>query len=207
MLALMGVLVIFARMASLAGPRLLLPAQVLTWFTLLLFMIVSASLLSSVFLQKPLNLSCWLTHDCSGPPPPVVHVPYASEFVATMPINRSFDEVHTFFEKELLRTRATGTTEVTAPDVTKLVEHYIAERTKYYTVFPEKRCLRDSACERHPDKSRHVGRATGRSRSQRNSSQLSHRSNLRSRVAGHSCNTRSRSNRACSSENSAILPG
>lgn len=67
MFVLMGVLVVFARMASLAGPRLLLPAQVLSWFTLLLFIAVSVSLFGSVFLHRPLDLSCWLTGNCAMP--------------------------------------------------------------------------------------------------------------------------------------------
>lgn len=60
-LILMGVLVIFARMVALAGPRLFLPAIVFTWFVLLLFMATCLSLFSSVFFQKPLNLGHWLT--------------------------------------------------------------------------------------------------------------------------------------------------
>ena len=56
-----------------------------------------------------------------------------SEFVATLPINKSFDQVRTlFFENELLRTRAGGSREWAAPQVSKLVDHYVAERRKYY---------------------------------------------------------------------------
>lgn len=61
MLVLMGVLVVFARMSSLPGYRLAGPALVFTWFVLLLFMATSGSLFSSVFFQKPLDLSSWLT--------------------------------------------------------------------------------------------------------------------------------------------------
>lgn len=57
MLVLMGVLVIFARMAALAGPRMLLPALVFTWFTLILFMAASILLFTSIFFKKPLDLS------------------------------------------------------------------------------------------------------------------------------------------------------
>lgn len=60
MLLLMAVLVIFARTVSLAGPRTLLPALVLTWFSLLIFIAVSLALFSSVFFQKPLDLAHWL---------------------------------------------------------------------------------------------------------------------------------------------------
>jgi len=59
-LVLMGVLVVFARMAALSGTRLHLPALVFTWFVLLLFMATSVSLFSSVFFEKPLDLHYWL---------------------------------------------------------------------------------------------------------------------------------------------------
>lgn len=61
------------------------------------------------------------------------HTPYVSEFVATMPINKTFDEVRAFFETELLRTRVVGPAERTTPDVAKLVDHYVTERTKHYS--------------------------------------------------------------------------
>ena len=67
MLVLMGVLVIFARMSSLPGHRLNLPALVFTWFVLLLFMALSGSLFASVFFQKPLDLSSWLTGNAANP--------------------------------------------------------------------------------------------------------------------------------------------
>lgn len=57
----MGVLVIFARMAALAGPQLLLPAQIFTWFVLVVFMAVTISLFTSVFFKRPLDLARWLT--------------------------------------------------------------------------------------------------------------------------------------------------
>jgi tetratricopeptide (TPR) repeat protein len=64
MLLLMTVLVVFARLASLAKGLLRLPALVLTWFSLVLLMVVSALLVSCVFFRQPLDLSRWL--DGSG---------------------------------------------------------------------------------------------------------------------------------------------
>lgn len=65
MLVLMGVLVVFARMASLASAAMHLPALVFTWFILLIFMAVSISLFTSVFYREPLDLAHWAT----GSPP------------------------------------------------------------------------------------------------------------------------------------------
>lgn len=56
MFALMGVLVVFARMSGLPRTKLVLPALVFTWFTLLLFMLVAASLFMSAFFKWPLDL-------------------------------------------------------------------------------------------------------------------------------------------------------
>lgn len=84
MLVLMGVLVVFARMSSLPGTRLAAPALVFTWFVLVLFMATSGSLFSSVFFQKPLDLSSWLTGTSatsvgSSPPlAPIASVPDAA---------------------------------------------------------------------------------------------------------------------------------
>lgn len=66
MLILMGVLVIFARMASLASTRMTLPAIVFTWFVLLIFIAVSVLLFTSVFFQKPLDLSYFLVGTARG---------------------------------------------------------------------------------------------------------------------------------------------
>jgi hypothetical protein len=66
MLVLMAVLVIFARMSTLAAKKLALPALVFTWFTLLLFMAVAIALFTSVFLKKPLDLQSWLTGNMSA---------------------------------------------------------------------------------------------------------------------------------------------
>ncbi len=70
MLVLMGTLVIFARMASLASAQMFLPALVFTWFVLLLFMALSLSLFTSVFYQKPLDLAYWLTGNINIPKVP-----------------------------------------------------------------------------------------------------------------------------------------
>lgn len=70
MFVLMGVLVVFARMASLSGTRLASPALVFTWFTLLVFMAVSIALFTSVFFKKPLDLTYWLTGSTPSLPPP-----------------------------------------------------------------------------------------------------------------------------------------
>lgn len=61
MLILMGVLVVFARMAGLPGTKLVLPALAFTWFALLLFMAVSVCLFTSVFFSNPVNLRHWIT--------------------------------------------------------------------------------------------------------------------------------------------------
>ena len=68
MLLLMTILVVFARLSSLPGNKLAAPALVFTWFALILFMAVSAALFSSVFFEKPLRLSRWLTAEPLPPP-------------------------------------------------------------------------------------------------------------------------------------------
>lgn len=60
MLILMTVLVIFARLST-AGPAFfLLPAIVLTWFSLILVMATAGLLFSSVFFRTPIDLRSWL---------------------------------------------------------------------------------------------------------------------------------------------------
>jgi hypothetical protein len=76
MLVLMGVLVIFARMATLAGEALALPTLVFTWFTLLFFMTVSISLFTSVFFKRPVDLQSWLTAAASKLEPPYLSRPF-----------------------------------------------------------------------------------------------------------------------------------
>lgn len=59
-LVLMGVLVVFARMTALAGPLMMMPALVFTWFTLIMFMTVTVLLCTSVFAAKPVDLQHWI---------------------------------------------------------------------------------------------------------------------------------------------------
>ena len=73
MFVLMGVLVIFARVTSLASPRMLWPALVFTWFTLFVFVAVSFSLFTSVFLKWPLDLAYWLVGTPSAASLPAVN--------------------------------------------------------------------------------------------------------------------------------------
>lgn len=57
MLVLMGVLVIFAKMASMRSLRFFVgPIRVFTWFVLVLFMMVAFSLFTSVFFKIPVDL-------------------------------------------------------------------------------------------------------------------------------------------------------
>lgn len=60
-LVLMGVLVVFARMAALSGARLHYPVLVFTWFVLSLFMATTISLFASVFFKAPVDLQYWIT--------------------------------------------------------------------------------------------------------------------------------------------------
>jgi len=60
MFLLMTILVVFARLTSLATGSFQLLALVLAWFSLLLLMAVSTLLVSCVFFRKPLDLSKWL---------------------------------------------------------------------------------------------------------------------------------------------------
>src|SRR5689334_15724535 len=98
-LLLMTVLVVFSRMASVGSARAFQPALVLTWFSLVLFIAVSGTLFSCVFFGTPRDLSSWLTGRTQDMRTGA-GLPYVSEFVATLPMNSSFDEVCTFFEKE-----------------------------------------------------------------------------------------------------------
>ena len=59
MIPLMMLLVLFARAASLTGKAMRIPALVLTWFVLIVFMAVSATLVTSVFLDRPVRLRHW----------------------------------------------------------------------------------------------------------------------------------------------------
>ena len=61
MLLLMVVLVVFARLSTLAGSDFRLPALVFTWFSLLLVIATSVTLFTSVFFAKPVDLQEWLT--------------------------------------------------------------------------------------------------------------------------------------------------
>lgn len=65
-LILMGVLVIFARMASISSAKMLIPAMCFTWFILILFMLTSLSLFTSVFFKKPVDLQYFIIN----PPDP-----------------------------------------------------------------------------------------------------------------------------------------
>lgn len=56
----MTMMIVFARLSVLAEPYFALPSLVFTWFTLLLFMGVAASLFTSVFFSQPLDLHTWL---------------------------------------------------------------------------------------------------------------------------------------------------
>lgn len=60
MFVLMGVLVLFARMSALVSKRLALPAMVLAWFTLLIFMVVATTIFLSVFIGWPRDLHRWI---------------------------------------------------------------------------------------------------------------------------------------------------
>jgi hypothetical protein len=57
----MGILVIFARASALRSGATYWPAMVFTWFVLIMFMATSASLFTSMFFSKPLDLQSWLT--------------------------------------------------------------------------------------------------------------------------------------------------
>jgi hypothetical protein len=53
MIPLMMLLVVFARAATLTGKAMRIPALVLAWFVLIVFMAVSAALVTSVFFDRP----------------------------------------------------------------------------------------------------------------------------------------------------------
>lgn len=58
---LMVILVLFARLSTLAASRFHLPALVFTWFSLVLLISTSILLFTSVFFAWPLNLTSWLS--------------------------------------------------------------------------------------------------------------------------------------------------
>ncbi len=57
---LMGLLVTFARVATLKSNKLTLPAVVFTWFILIIFIAVTTVLFSSVFFRRPVDLQFWV---------------------------------------------------------------------------------------------------------------------------------------------------
>ena len=61
MIPLMMLLVVFARAATLTGQAMRTPALVLAWFVLIVFMAVSAALVTSVFFDRPVPLRHWLS--------------------------------------------------------------------------------------------------------------------------------------------------
>jgi hypothetical protein len=65
MLLLMTLLVIFARLSSLAGPDFRLPALVFTWFSLTLVIAISLSMFLSVFFRWPVDLQNWIRPETS----------------------------------------------------------------------------------------------------------------------------------------------
>lgn len=60
MMILMMLLVIFARASALTIKSLQIPALIFTWFILILFMLVSLTLFSCVFFQRPVDLQYWI---------------------------------------------------------------------------------------------------------------------------------------------------
>ncbi len=60
MFAMMVVLVLFAKLASIASKDLRLPVLVLTWAMLVLTLAVAVFLVTSIFFQRPLDLKSWL---------------------------------------------------------------------------------------------------------------------------------------------------
>lgn len=63
MLLLMTVLVISAKLSSLASPDFRLPALVFTWFALIFVIAIAISMFTSVFFKAPLNLQYYLLTD------------------------------------------------------------------------------------------------------------------------------------------------
>jgi hypothetical protein len=132
MLTLMSILVIFSRMASVSRREAIPPVLVLTWFSLLLFIAVSGTLFTCVFFGTPRDLSSWLTGAPEPRWPAGARIASDSEFVATLPLNTSFDEVRAFFDREGLRIRTIGTADEARAERAKLLDHSVAERTRYY---------------------------------------------------------------------------
>jgi len=71
----MAILVILSNRASRAHRELHLPGQVLIWFTVIFFMAVLIALFACIFFRQPLDLSCWITSDCSAPAPTTTVLP------------------------------------------------------------------------------------------------------------------------------------
>jgi hypothetical protein len=63
MIVLMTLLVIFARLARTTPSKLTLPAQVFTWFVLLLTIATASFLFTSVFWRWPVDLQNWIKQD------------------------------------------------------------------------------------------------------------------------------------------------
>lgn len=113
---LMGILVVFARMTAISGTRMHIPALAFTWFVLLIFMATSGSLFSSVFFQRPLDLSCWLTGSaCADVPPPRPPAPEETprieestkeEISTAVNITRCVNDLE--WETEVLHTSSSG---------------------------------------------------------------------------------------------------
>jgi hypothetical protein len=72
MLLLMVMLVIFARVSALRGSALRVPAMAFTWFTLVLFMATAVLLFTSIFFQRPIDLTFWITGE-----PAILDIPVA----------------------------------------------------------------------------------------------------------------------------------
>ncbi len=76
MFLLMGLLVVFARVAALPHSILTAPAVVFTWFILLMFMLFVVAMFLSVFIGWPLRLQCWMTGvDCRAEAQQTVQAP------------------------------------------------------------------------------------------------------------------------------------
>src|SRR6185295_15930578 len=85
-LVLMVMMVIFARLSRTAGPAMMLPALVFTWFCLALTIATASVLFTSVFFKVPLDLRSWLT---APQDPPTKPIPTEARF--------SFDNTGTWF--------------------------------------------------------------------------------------------------------------
>lgn len=82
MLVLMSLVVVFARVAALTG-GLVVPALVMTWFSMIMMIASLTLLFTSVFWAKPLNLSCWLDKNrCAPPQPESLRTPEENQVIA-----------------------------------------------------------------------------------------------------------------------------